>query len=258
MLKTVLNHHIRGIISSVNIFPLYASCMSNSKLSMTIRKIIKFNMTLMVLPYFAFSLCRWCGLNLMMLPWIYYVCISVISGIFHAIHYFDINQIVSIGIQKTDSELSLVDKISIMLTMMIYQFVIYLTTTIIEYLLFDKLYLLMIIIRYIVIVIYHALYCYNNVWQRMNINIERRIDILEKLWPYYFGYASIISIIYFYTSNPIFAALYNILLIVALSNPFLIKVRFPSNRKYFQINLSIFTFILDCIIGSTKIIIGIF
>lgn len=255
MIRTIINHHNRGMISSINVFPLYLSATSNPVLSNTIKRIFEFNIMYIMLPHLLFSLIYWMGLDLAIVTRIYYGIMSMVSGLFHALHYFDILQIISQNTQKTESKFSLIDKLSITLTMMIYQFAIHLSTTLIQYLLQDKWYYLMIFIKYIVIVIYHALYCYNNVWHTMNIDIERRIDILEKMWPYYFGYTSLITVAYFNTNIPTISALYNILLIVALSNPFLIKVRFPSHRKYFSINLSIFTYVLNCIVTLTKIIV---
>ena len=261
MIKAIINHHNRGMISSINAFPLYVSAISDPVLSNIIYRIFVFNLSYIIMPHLLYSFIFWMGLDLAFVVWAYYSIMSVVSGLFHALHYFDILQIISQNTQntqttqKTESKFSLIDKLSITLTMMIYQFTIHLSTNLIQYLLQDKWYYLMIFIKYIVIVIYHALYCYNNVWHTMNIDIERRIDILEKMWPYYFGYTSLVTIAYFNTNIPIVSALYNILLIVALSNPFLIKVRFPSHRKYFSINLSIFTYIINCIVTLTKIIV---
>lgn len=249
MFKTILHHYLKGFTSSFNIIPLYLASLSNPKLTTYIWQIFKFNLIFIVLPHLLCQFIGWFGFNVSLLSWLYYCSVGIISGIFHATHYLDITQIISQDIQKTDSKISFIDKISIAITMMIYQFAIYLSTNVIYYLLVDKFYVLMIIIKYIVILIYHALYCYNNVWHTMNIDIGKRIDILEKRWPYYFGYASLISFIYYYIQNPIIGAVYNLLLIMMLSNPFLIKIHFPSQRKYFAINLRIFTYVMNCIVG---------
>jgi glycopeptide antibiotics resistance protein len=83
-----------------------------------------------------------------------------------------------------------------------------------------------------------------------------RINIHEKLWPYYFGYGTIPMIIYQYSGSHIGLGTYNIYMILVIALPFMIQPRYPSRTRnyptYPAINLTLFSYITSCIFSVSK------
>ena len=154
--------------------------------------------------------------------------------------------------KKIKSNGTFVDSITIIIMMTIYQLVVYLSTKIISMILADNLYIFGLIINFVILIIYHSLYTYNNLWQAIGLNITRRISIHETQWAYFLGYGLIATSMYVYTVNAYMLAIYNIYMAMLLSIPLLRDFDFKVTPKYFKINLSFFSFIIKQIFNLSK------
>ena len=95
--------------------------------------------------------------------------------------------------------------------------------------------------------------CFNNLWQHKKLSINCRIDMHEKLWPYYIGYGTIATIIYQYAETQYIYGLYNIYMAILISIPFLIEPIYPKKQiQYPSINLKFFSYIMKFVFNITK------
>ena len=207
-----------------------------------------------MLPYLLFSFVGGLfGISLMTVLYILSYPINLFSALFHLFHYMDLLNMISVYCSKTSNTQKTLDALSMTITMMIYQFIIYLTTTMVNLILYNKFYLVAICINFCILAIYHSFYTYNNLWQYRNIQMFYRIDMHEKLWPYYIGYGSLATIMYIHSNHPIMLGFYNIYMAMIISLPFLLPPKYPrSEMPYFQINLTVFAWMTNIIVMITK------
>jgi len=228
MLRDILTDFYSGFITSLRLDYFFNHIITEGGLIRHIWKIIKFNIVahliipfvLQYLPLFDFL----------------YGIVKFGSIIFHSIYYF--NLLTQIPINKKIKNCSAIDTIATIVTLIIYQFSIEFMLLVCNYFL-SPFTILVTIINYVIPVIYHSFYFFNNYWQRINIDINKRIEIFESNWPYYFGYGTIAALLY---NNTYF--LYNLYLIIGIVIPFAIPDR-KIDAKYPRINLSIFTYISE-------------
>jgi hypothetical protein len=147
---------------------------------------------------------------------------------------------------------SILELSSMIITMVIYQLSILITNIIINYLFFESMYLVYFISNYLALTIYHSFYCHNNVWQKNNVDLSKRINMFEIKWPYYFGFGTISAILYTYSNtNMYILGIYNMYMLLIICIPFLgFSMNYVNNLQttYPKIDLSIFAYISEWII----------
>lgn len=147
--------------------------------------------------------------------------------------------------KKNEPDTSILDNISVALTMTIYVYLIYFITFLIDVILYHRFYYASIFLKTFLLCMYHSFLAFNNIWHTNGISMKRRIDHLERLWPYYIGYGLVASIIYWYQAYPSMFLLYNTYNILIIINVFYIGHKHPvKNSPYFKLNFSIFSGIL--------------
>lgn len=250
MYKEIILDYLLGIYNSCHIKTFVTAVRTDNKLTSLIIKLIKFNLTWHFLPTLIILLLEYCfGIQLSIVSYP----INLFSIIFHLIHYIDLVGTVSTKVSKSLNTMSMLEMITMAITMSIYQLMIYFTTKLINFVFHDRLYYLCIVLNFCILATYHSFYCYNNLWQYKQIDMLHRINIHEKLWPYYLGYGTISTIIYLYISYPFMAGIYNLYLVLIIALPFLIKRKIPSEEeKYPKINLIIFSYITGLAVYATK------
>ena len=258
-MSAILYDYAGGIITSCKINLFITNVYKNNKLFSLITKIIKYNLLLhFLLTIVAQIIFYFIGVSFPKLINVLGYPLNIFSALFHLLHYMDLINIVITYSSKNSSTIPVLELVSLAFTMSIYQIVIYLTTNLINILLHDRLYYIAIFINFIILTIYHSFYCYNNLWQYKKIEMIYRIDMHEKLWPYYFGYGTIATIIYQYTTNPLILGFYNMYMVLLISLPFMVQPKYPSKTNnypsYPAINLTIFSYITGCIFWLSRYI----
>lgn len=255
MYKNILLDFLKGVFASLRFDCFLPQIWSDQKLWNLLFKICKYNFLLHFLPSIIVEMISLIlGYSLEFI--LYYIAypINFFSIFFHLLYYTDLVNVISIRAAKTSNTIGALDMVSLTLTMSIYNIVIYLSSTVVNYLLFTKYYFFSIILNFLMLSIYHSIYCFNNLWQYKKINMNYRIDMHEKLWPYYIGYGTLSTIMYFYLDNQFIYGLYNIYTAVIISIPFLIDPVYPNKHiQYPNINLIFFSYITKFIFNITKI-----
>ena len=254
MYKYILVDFIEGFSDSLRLNLLLKPINEDPKLKKLIVKICKYNFLMHFLPIIFF---KFIGsilkINLMTILDIINYPLNIFSLFFHLLHYFDLVNMMCTNNAKISKSVSLLDLLSITITMTIYQSVMYITTTLINLVFYERLYLFAILINFFILTIYHSFYCFNNLWQFKKIDMIYRIDIHEKLWPYYIGYGILPTIIYLYSSNSYIFGIYNLYMTLLISLPFLLKIKYPKNNmNYPPINLTIFSYITSFVFMISK------
>lgn len=254
MYKQILEDFSKGFINSIRIDYLITRIIENSRLKKLSLKFFKYNLLLYFIPYIFFKIIQSLfNYPLMLIFDILLYPINIFSTLFHIFHYIDLMRMISIYTSKTSNTTTVVDTISLTITMFIYQIVIYFINMLINIIFHDRLYVLAISLNIIILTIYHSFYCFNNLWQYKKIEIFYRIDMHEKLWPYYIGYGFLPTLIYFYVSNPFVLGIYNLYMVLVIALPFLIEPIYPKKvMPYPSINLMIFSYITRIIFSLSR------
>jgi hypothetical protein len=257
MHKDIAKDFLSGIITSVRfdlfIKPFYV----NTKFRYLLLKIIAYNILLHFLPCMMLNLVNWLFNISMMISNVFLFPINLFSILFHLLHYMDLINMVSIYSTKTSNSGETLDLLSLTITMSIYQFVIFITTAVINiffHIFFNtEFFFIAFFINLFILMVYHSFYCFNNLWQYKKIKMSHRIDMHEKLWPYYTGYGIISSILYLYSTNPIILGIYNLYMAIIISIPFMLEPKYPiKNMMYPYINLTIFSYMTGFIFTLSK------
>lgn len=244
----------KGFFTSLRFDKVIFIAMKNDKLSKLYMKIIKYNFILFCVPWIINKImCKIFNLLVFYPISILYWPISIFSIFFHAIHYIDlINIAAKYNVKHVDNN-DVVSVISQSIIMTLYQVVIYLTINAINFFIGSSIGLLSLLISFFILTIYHSFYAYNNLWQSIKIDMAQRIDMHEKLWPYYIGYGIVPSLIYYYTSGTYNVGFYNIYMIVILAMPFFIEPTYPRKIMHYpSINLKVFSFFVKMLFIASK------
>jgi hypothetical protein len=237
----------RGVKASVEIPSLINLISVRPSVGIILWRIMRFNLLCHMVPgILMYYLSTGPTIN-----FIIGVIINLISFIFHLIHNIDL--VSNLDSNQKNSDMSTLDCLTLAITMSIYQIAIWLATSLVSFLLSERLYYLSILINFLSLSIYHSMYCFNNSWQKSRIMMYYRIDMLEKLWPYYVGYGTIATIICMMINNQIVTAIYNCYLTTIIIIPFCIDHIYPKHEMpYLSVNLSIFSWLSDIILIVTK------
>lgn len=243
MYKDIATDYLHGVKNSFRIVHILLLLITDDKFRKVVFKIIKFNFLVHFLPLILIKfIYNIFGLSLFTLLYIINIPLNIFSSLFHFLHYTDLVNIVCVNADRSSNTMPAFDVIALTITLSIYQLIIYLATTFINFLFWDRLWFLAMGLNFLILAMYHSLYCFNNLWQYQKIDVAYRIDMHEKLWPYYLGYGTIATVIYLNTINNYMVGLYNLYIGIILCVPFLIPIKYP--RKivtYFSINLTIFS-----------------
>lgn len=246
MFFNIIYDMIKGFLDSIRLDILIVKMWLNEKLRRIFTKILKYNILFHIIPFILWKLINTYVYELpgVIFQMIDYLTI-IVSTLFHILHYLDLMNLMGTYCPKTISNGSALDLISMAITMSIYQFIIFISTSLIDFIFYHKFKTISFIFNFIVLVIYHSFYCFNGLWQFRKIDMKYRLDIFERLWPYYFGYGIMATIIYAYISNPFVAVLYNLYIALIISLPFLIEIKYPARiMSYPKISLSIFSYLM--------------
>ena len=253
----IVTDFLQGLLNSCRIDLIIKTAFVEPKLYRLLTKIIKYNFFLHWFPLILVQLIDY-FFKIALFGFLYYANypINIFSALFHLLHYMDLVNMICTKTSKTTNSMAALDTISLALTMTIYQLVMYLTTELIKFIFHDRLYIIALCLNFFILTMYHAFYCYNNLWQYKKIDMFYRIDMHEKLWPYYLGYSTIATFIYLCMRRSYVLGFYNLYMAVLISLPFLTTIKYPPKQNsYPAINLSIFSYITGCILAISKYII---
>lgn len=207
--------------------------------------IIKYNTIFYVCPYVAISIVSWLlGINLTVLSMPLYLIINIVNFTRQSFFCVEMTSLVANKVAKQPAKSATIDMISTVATVSFFQVAIYGLEWLINVILPSTLYLSS-ICSFPMLVIYHSFYCHNALWQTHGFEVSRRIDIHEKVWPYYMGYGFTGSILFLGSGNHLTMAIYNVYMIILVIIPFYNAPRFPrKNIIYPEIKLSIVSYII--------------
>lgn len=223
-----------------------------------IKKLFKHNLLLHIIPLLTIDIINYLfQFSFHFLLYILNYPICIFSIFMHALIYIELA--LSLGdvikrkkIKTVKSNRPFTDSITVIIMMMIYQSVVYLSTKMISIILGEKIYLLGLILNFGILMMYHSLYAYNNLWQVVGLDINQRITIHETHWAYFLGFGLVGTYIYMYTSNAYILAIYNIYTAILASMPILLDFDFRAKASYTKINLSVFSWMLKYILYLSK------
>lgn len=245
MFQQILLSILHGFVQSLNVIKLSKLIYRNKNLRQNVIKLIKHNSIFYLLPGLLIYLM---GISPDYFSYIY-IPIEIFSSFIHLLYYFDISNIVNNSIvsrsKKSNSDSS--DPITGSITMALYQFTMIVTISINDiFIVYINIYLSY-LIKFLLLSMYHAVFSHNNLWQNIGLNITQRIDIYQKMWPYYFGYGIIASMMYIQT-NIFIKGIYNIYIGILISIALLNKMVLPTSKITFpELNLKMIEYIMSII-----------
>lgn len=261
MISEIVLDFLEGIIKSIRVDRLIQTAYLDTKIANLIWKICKYNLLLHLLPLLLVEMVEYTtGVSLGFLLVLLYYPLTLFSNALHMLYYMDLINNVQhharrYQVRTTSSNYtSPVNTISVAATMAIYKFTIYLTSQLITTVLNSKFPLLEYTLSFCILMIYHAICCYNNLWQFQRIKMEFHIDMYEKLWPYYLGYGLISSILYLQSDDWYMLIAYNVYTMLVVALPFLLETRYPEPgyQPYPPINLTPFAYFSRLIMYIVK------
>lgn len=257
MYIAILREIIYGLFTSLRIDLLIKVIIENVKIRNHVMKIIKFNFLVYIVPSMILYLINsFTGISFSTIINILYYPLDLLSVLFHAFNYILLINNICEYTPKLNASSGAFATISSAITMSIYSMIIYLINGIICHIFSTNLYFISVILNLFLLTFYHSFYCFNNLWQYQKLDMSIRIDIHERIWPYYIGYGMLSSFIFMLTEIPYITGLYNIYITLLISIPFLIETRYPrSHDRYPRMNLSVFAYIMRLIVDLTKLII---
>ena len=269
MVYFICRDYFKGLLTSLRLDLIISTLMSNIKIRNTLFNIFKFNFIIYILPELFMSLTTYFGMyhfnfgmygiSIRFVIDLLYYPINLFSNLFHLFHGMYLINLVCQYATKSNHQnyqnyqIGSFDIVSLIITTSIYNSVMYLTNMIINYILLSKFYWLSTILNFALTSIYHSFYCFNNLWQYKKLNMKYRIDIHEKIWPYYLGYGTVATFLLYWSNIYWVLMIYNIYLSIIMILPFLTKPVYPNRTmNYFSINLSIFSYVMKLIIDILK------
>lgn len=253
MYLEIILDFISGVYDSMRIDILY-NMLLDSKIKKIILAICSVNFLMYFIPALLVSIVEYIfDMPLQLFLDIISYPIGVFSLFFHLFNYLTLINTIPCEPIDPNAKSTIIDSYSLAITMTVYNFVVYFTNYIVNYIFHYRMYVVAILINFSIITMYHSFYCFNNLWQRKRISEFHRIDMCEKLWPYYVGYGIVPSIIYMYTNYRYVLGLYNIYITLIICFPFYLKIKIPTKiPAYPNINLNIISYITKLFVTSIK------
>lgn len=249
-----------GVSNSVRFDKILFMATDTEKIKNIIIKICKYNLLMHVMPIIIVNICQYLfNIQLLYIHSLIVHPINIFSICFHMLYYMDLINASTTYAPQIQKTLPVSSIFSMAITMALYNLIIYASTVLLDIITHDKIYLLVIFVKYIILSFYHSFYCFNNLWQYKKFQMDRRIDIHEKLWPYYIGYGSLATVIYFYTTYTEIIAIYNTYMMCLIMLPFIVQEKYPrtSVATYPSINLSLFGYLLGYFHKAIKYLAGV-
>lgn len=252
MYRHIINDFFLGLCNSIRIDLVAIIIIDNIKLRKLMCKICKYNFLMHLLPFVFGSLFDIYFFHILKIP------INIFSMFFHLVHYLDLISIASTYSQKTYNSSNALDSISLAITMTIYNLMIYFTTMLIDIIFYNNFYIIAMVIKFLILTIYHSFYCFDNLWQHKKIKMVYRVDMHEKLWPYYMGYGTLATVLFIYTPHPAILIIYNLYMMFAITLPFILVEKYPKTKEltYPSINISVFSQLLGIMFKASKNLLG--
>lgn len=253
MYRYIISDFCLGLADSIRI-PTFVPILYHKEFQGITLKICKHNFIMYILPLLTCHFIWWMfGISLHEIFKLANYAVNTFSILFHSVHYFQLTKVLC-SLKKSSNQSYILDKTSLTVTMAIYTVAIYATSVFIDIIINEKYWLLGFFIKFFILTIYHSFYCFNNLWEYNNIAMGYRIDMQERLWPYYIGYGTFSTIIYFFTDNPMILFFYNIYMILVISLPFMIKKKYPNlnNPSYPSISLTVFSSLIGVVFRISK------
>jgi len=278
MWKDIGADYLKGFKNSVEPFQFVVLLMNNTRIRTLIWKMVRFNMGTILIPYFVNLFIQWTtGWEL---GWIMTAINVILGGVgcfFQTMYSIELFRLVGENScnhpleSKTGyAPLTFTDNLTFGISMIVYQLAMSMTIQLIS-LLLSNYYYVALILKCFMLCIYHSFYCFNSLWQYMRIDMSRRIGIHERLWPYYMGYGTVLTVLYFLaqgrTSGTMFADvslpvpgqeriwffIYSICLLIMVVNPYLRKAVFPNrDQSYPKISLGVVASMMALIVQVVK------
>uniref|UniRef100_A0A6C0LSK6 Uncharacterized protein n=1 Tax=viral metagenome TaxID=1070528 RepID=A0A6C0LSK6_9ZZZZ len=247
MLREILLDFISGLIDSIRLNLIFQQIKNNQKIRTLFLNYVKIN----ALVYFIPHILTYFNLHQFIFKYIFEYTTALIIFIYNLFYNIDLLNSINYIKIKTNIKMGSLDKTPLIITMIIYQFTIYIATEIIKIILHDNLWFLTIFINTVILMLYHSFYCFNSLWYLLNFDSHKILDITEKIWPYYLGYGMIATILYVHQFNFIMHAIYNVYMTIIILLPFLINIKLPSiNQSYMKISMKPFTLLTKSMIYS--------
>lgn len=238
MIRDILSDYIDGILQSLKIHIFLKLLFTNRNFYNLIIKLLKINLTLHIFPTFVIN-CFIYYFNFNVLKYAIYPFL-LLNSIFYSLYY---NDFLAIIYPDERQKCVYVNPIVIAILIICYQLSIYLGIIIVDYLFYNNFYILSIVINIFLLSIYYSFYCYNNIFNYNNISLSTRIKIIENIWPYYLGYGTNISILYYFTDHFYVLVLHNLYLLILLTIVLIVPFK-CSRGNYPSIRLDIFSTLL--------------
>lgn len=258
-MANIISDFILGINDSIQISLFSKKLKDNTKVRNIIFQIFKFNIItymcilwgfpVLVNTFFGFDISQ------TILYSIIFFFINIISSISHIMYFIDLSNIIitlrnnNPDFQKKQSKggCDIMKNFVDAVTMTLYNLSFSIILFFIDIFTHPQIYYFVFFFKFFLITIYNSFYFFNSYWVYKNINIANRIDMIELKWPYYIGYSTFITIIYLFTSWPLFIILFNLYSILLIINPFLLKTNYDHNMSYIRINIYFLSYITNCI-----------
>jgi hypothetical protein len=262
MYQNIIIHYLKGIKDSMIPSQFFLALLYEPKILGSYLKIIKLNFLMIIVPWIIRIMSGFIiNYDLSYIWNLLSFLLGIIGGVLNTVNYIELINLVSeksvnkIPQNKSKcDESSLVENVIMGLSMTFYQIAIYATIYGINFFI-PNYYLLSMVIKYLMLCVYHSFYCFNNLWQYMKIDMHKRIDIHERVWPYYVSYGNLLTILYLCSNNSLCSFMYGSLTPILISTPFLEKALLPLKyHKYPKINLFIFSYIMNIIVHVSKLI----
>lgn len=246
----ILTEILKGLFQSINIIKLSKLTFRNVNLQRNMWKLLKHNSIFYILPGLIMYL-----IDISDYYFYYaYIPIELFSGFIHMLYYFDISTTINNSITSRPKK-DTADPMTNGLTMTLYQITMIILIGIFDIVINFINPNLSIIIKFLLLSIYHAVFAHNNLWQCIGLGISQRIDIYQKMWPYYFGYGIIASCLYLQT-NIFLRGIYNIYVGILISVSLLNKMVLPTTKMQLpEINLKLIEYMMVIIYNTVSYIV---
>jgi len=231
MIFEILTDFINGIINSMRIDAMIYYLITNFKIRKIMLKICVAEFFVLVFTHLMIFLTSYQDGGIIT------TFIKMINGLFI---FLSTIEFISAIDTPNNSKNKVIDVVSTIVTMSVYQISMMILVSIINYLLFSVSFIL----NYFILAIYYSFYSYNNLWQKKGINVKSRINMYECRWAYYVGYGTLPTIIYLCSYNIYLASLRDLYLFISIIIPFYVME--PIEKyTYPKINMKIFIYVCE-------------
>ena len=246
MIREIILDYFRGIFDSSSPVPIISLFISYTEARRIILKIIRLHITIYILCHILSIIGNSIICNII------YGFIGIYVMLFNTLYYIEYINILSKNKIKRTRKTPIFDSISATLTMMIYQLCMYVISYAVNYLLKESHDIIAFCINDMILALHHSIHVFNNVWKYNGISLVSRISIFEKSWIYFVAYGQIGTLLYMFSSINGVYFVYNIYIMVLLTNSFSSQIRLDRRPLYPKINTSILSGLTTILINTVS------